>query len=70
MTAEPAFLRRHRARESSVGWSVPCPDRHASSGFSVLIQPDERVGAIGSSALRRRAGMPAPVSAISCGCWT
>jgi hypothetical protein len=39
---EPAFLRRLKVREHSVGWCTPCPDIHASSGFSVLIRADEK----------------------------
>ena len=33
-----------RSREHAVGWAVPCPDRHASDGFSVLIRADELAG--------------------------
>jgi len=40
----PAFLRKLRVREHAVGWATPCPDVHASSGFSVLIRPDEPAG--------------------------
>ena len=40
---QPAFLRRLkvRGREHSDGWMVGCPDKHAGSGFSVLIRLDE-----------------------------
>jgi AAA domain len=41
---EPAFLRRLKVREHSVGWLTPCPDIHGSSGFSVVIRPDEATG--------------------------
>jgi hypothetical protein len=41
---EPTFLRRLKVREHSVGWLAPCPDLHASSGFSVLIRADEKAG--------------------------
>lgn len=42
----PAFLRklRTRDREHSPGWLTECPDKHASSGFPVLVQPDEQAG--------------------------
>jgi hypothetical protein len=40
----PAFLRKLRVRDHAVGWATPCPDTHASSGFAVLIRPDEKAG--------------------------
>ena len=44
VTAAPAFLRKLKTIEHDVGFATPCPDGHASSGFSVLIRPDEAVG--------------------------
>jgi AAA domain-containing protein len=45
VTAEPAFLRRLSAvRDHSTGWCTPCPDTHASSGYSVVISTDDRAG--------------------------
>lgn len=45
MTGDPAFLRRLTdVREHSVGWCTPCPDRHSSSGYAVVISLDERAG--------------------------
>jgi hypothetical protein len=43
-TGAPPFLRKLRTRETSVGWLTPCPDRHASSGFTVLVTEDEKAG--------------------------
>jgi hypothetical protein len=40
----PKFLQRLCVRDHSVGWATPCPDRHASSGFSVVIRADHRLG--------------------------
>jgi hypothetical protein len=42
--AAPAFLRRFQHRERSNGWAIPCPDRHGTAGFSVIVTAEERVG--------------------------
>jgi hypothetical protein len=39
----PAFLRPFDVREHSTGWQIACPE-HATAGFSVLVQQDERLG--------------------------
>jgi hypothetical protein len=44
VSAPPVFLRKLPYREHSVGWAVPCPDRHASDGFAVLVRADEQAG--------------------------
>ena len=45
MTGKPTFLRRLSAvRDHSSGWSTPCPDKHTSSGFAVVISVDQRAG--------------------------
>jgi hypothetical protein len=42
--AIPEFLWRLPVREHTVGWATPCPDRHASGGFTVVIRSDDRLG--------------------------
>lgn len=47
MTVEPvapAFMRSLPSRETSVGWAIPCPDRHSTNGFSVIVRADESLG--------------------------
>lgn len=43
-SSPPDFLRAFAWREHSTGWAIPCPDQHGSSGFAVLVRPDERAG--------------------------
>jgi hypothetical protein len=40
----PAFLRKFHARDHSVGWQIPCRDKHASDGFAVVVRADEEAG--------------------------
>jgi hypothetical protein len=39
----PVFLWRFPSQETEGGFLIPCPDRHASSGFSVTVRLDERL---------------------------
>jgi hypothetical protein len=43
-SSPPDFLRTFVYRAHSTGWAIPCPDRHGSSGFAVLVHQDERAG--------------------------